>query len=574
MYVTGLESPGWYRIDYKSQRPGPHRASARYIRPAPSQIRGVRHSPEIGVRLFYVIDGGEDTIAGVSYRSRTSFDVVSYDADTVAVIARGGNVTSLKRAEHPKMVLASVLWDHANDIPTGRDAPDAIVSRYYHFVTVMMSRPWFFVLLLILVAWTGFALLNFDAESRVLMFFFLALVVIVFLMGAYVGRGYLRYLGAYENAQSYLAPYRHDEHLLPMPYSYLVPEVPGKVAAGLVLYPLFQLLWVPLFLLLHVYFIVALPRIFLFRRSSASPTRPHVVATETAILGNAGLPIGFSASDESGGSGEEWTSSSRATESIADAGGITSIASSERPKPALPISQKDALHESKLYRKTGWLSEEEAGRIDQKGRLYEKTGWLAEEEVGRIDDKGRVYEKTGWRTEEEKQRIDEDGRIYKKTGWLSEEQVGRIDQDGRVYKKTGWFSEEEVGRVEKKTEKSGCFLSSACTEARALPDDCEELTILRRFRDEYVAVLPEGHDLLAHYARVAPAIVTRICELPERREIFEDIYSQLVAVAIELIEKGKRESALDLYRCYVLRLQERFCGASICKEEANPTFRA
>lgn len=35
---------------------------------------------------------------------------------------------------------------------------------------------------------------------------------------------------------------------------------------------------------------------------------------------------------------------------------------------------------------------------------------------------------------------------------------------------------------------SGCYLTSACTKARGLPDNCEELTILRKFRDEWLKI--------------------------------------------------------------------------------------
>ena len=37
--------------------------------------------------------------------------------------------------------------------------------------------------------------------------------------------------------------------------------------------------------------------------------------------------------------------------------------------------------------------------------------------------------------------------------------------------------------IYKGNDSGGCFLTSACTEARGLPDDCHELTVLRSFRD-------------------------------------------------------------------------------------------
>ena len=65
---------------------------------------------------------------------------------------------------------------------------------------------------------------------------------------------------------------------------------------------------------------------------------------------------------------------------------------------------------------------------------------------------------------------------------------------------------------------SGCYLTSACTQARGLPDDCEELTVLRAFRDTYVRALPTGEADVRRYYATAPQIVNAIhrgCAAPE-----------------------------------------------------------
>lgn len=40
--------------------------------------------------------------------------------------------------------------------------------------------------------------------------------------------------------------------------------------------------------------------------------------------------------------------------------------------------------------------------------------------------------------------------------------------------------------------KKGCFITTAACELRGLPDDCRELTTLRRFRDEVLLSSQEG----------------------------------------------------------------------------------
>ena len=101
----------------------------------------------------------------------------------------------------------------------------------------------------------------------------------------------------------------------------------------------------------------------------------------------------------------------------------------------------------------------------------------------------------------------------------------------------------------------GCFLTSACTEARGLPDDCKELTILRTFRDGYMKLLPDGQAEICEYYHTAPMIVERIHELPNANDVLERIYTELVLPCVELIQKGDNEAAHIKYRNYVKQLQ-------------------
>lgn len=71
---------------------------------------------------------------------------------------------------------------------------------------------------------------------------------------------------------------------------------------------------------------------------------------------------------------------------------------------------------------------------------------------------------------------------------------------------------------------TGCFLTGACTEFAGLPDDCFELSTLRRFRDEVLMQMPRGKDDIALYYRVAPAIVERIGASPRRSRELARLY--------------------------------------------------
>ncbi len=104
----------------------------------------------------------------------------------------------------------------------------------------------------------------------------------------------------------------------------------------------------------------------------------------------------------------------------------------------------------------------------------------------------------------------------------------------------------------------GCFLTSACVEAKGLPDNCRELTVLRNFRENYLRVQPEGENEIREYYFVAPQIVSAVKQKAESLRIFESIYEECVKPCVEMIEAGKNEDAHALYRHTVKKLQEQY----------------
>ncbi len=102
----------------------------------------------------------------------------------------------------------------------------------------------------------------------------------------------------------------------------------------------------------------------------------------------------------------------------------------------------------------------------------------------------------------------------------------------------------------------GCYLTTACTEAMGLPDDCRELQVLRSFRDGYIKRLPNGNEEICEYYFVAPQIISVINEteaLP--RKVFEAMYRELVAPCVALIDDGELDSAYTRYKSYAEMLK-------------------
>lgn len=118
----------------------------------------------------------------------------------------------------------------------------------------------------------------------------------------------------------------------------------------------------------------------------------------------------------------------------------------------------------------------------------------------------------------------------------------------------------EAGQANHESQTKGvCFLTTACVNYAGLADDCHELTVLRKFRDDYVANRANGADHLTEYYRVAPEIVHRIDQDPERDLVLAGIFSQ-VTEAVKLIESDDFEAAFQCYRKMFKGLGQRYCA--------------
>lgn len=94
----------------------------------------------------------------------------------------------------------------------------------------------------------------------------------------------------------------------------------------------------------------------------------------------------------------------------------------------------------------------------------------------------------------------------------------------------------------------GCYITTAVCETFGLPDDCHTLTVLREFRDTYLARLAVGRAFIAEYYATAPKLVKKIRARSDAREYFQSLYTRFILPALLSIEWGNRENAFKIYR--------------------------
>lgn len=103
-----------------------------------------------------------------------------------------------------------------------------------------------------------------------------------------------------------------------------------------------------------------------------------------------------------------------------------------------------------------------------------------------------------------------------------------------------------------------CYITTAVCQSQEKPDDCYELEVLRRYRDEYLAATEEGMKQIEEYYDVAPTIVHRIDHKEDSARIYDDLYRTYIMPCITAIENQKYEDCRKLYHDMVEELSQKY----------------
>ncbi|MCC7302803.1 MAG: DUF2188 domain-containing protein [Bacteroidia bacterium] len=116
---------------------------------------------------------------------------------------------------------------------------------------------------------------------------------------------------------------------------------------------------------------------------------------------------------------------------------------------------------------------------------------------------------------------------------------------------------QKVVNPQDRASNDGCFITTACVKAKGLPDNCYELETLRKFREEYVRLLPEGSLLLKQYKTIAPQIVKLLKKQKDKKMVYDSLYVK-ISLACIFIERNENEKAFEIYCSTVRELSSHF----------------
>jgi hypothetical protein len=103
----------------------------------------------------------------------------------------------------------------------------------------------------------------------------------------------------------------------------------------------------------------------------------------------------------------------------------------------------------------------------------------------------------------------------------------------------------------------GCLVSTAVCKALGKADDCDELMILRNFRDQYLLRTHEGRKLVEEYYNISPALVDELTSQSRVDPlIFERIYAYHLVPVVRAISKGQHEIAISEYKIMLAAVRQ------------------
>jgi len=106
-------------------------------------------------------------------------------------------------------------------------------------------------------------------------------------------------------------------------------------------------------------------------------------------------------------------------------------------------------------------------------------------------------------------------------------------------------------------KKDDCFITTACVDFYGLSENCKQLQILRRFRDEHLLKSKDGFDLIKQYYSIAPSLVCKLKKDDASKKIFNLIFNK-INLACEEIGNSNYSSATEIYKSIVKFLLKRY----------------
>lgn len=128
------------------------------------------------------------------------------------------------------------------------------------------------------------------------------------------------------------------------------------------------------------------------------------------------------------------------------------------------------------------------------------------------------------------------------------------NSDGMWTNSSSWSNSDGMWSNEgswSNSDSGGCYLTTACMLSMNASDNCNELMILRDFRDKMIDEDEDFKKIVIEYYKKAPLIVNKIEKDNSKKKIYDDIYANTIIPCINFIKNKQYKEAVKVYGdCY------------------------
>lgn len=103
-----------------------------------------------------------------------------------------------------------------------------------------------------------------------------------------------------------------------------------------------------------------------------------------------------------------------------------------------------------------------------------------------------------------------------------------------------------------------CYVTTAVCKALKKPQNCPELTVMKKYRDEYLMQQENGAQTIQEYYDIAPTIVKRIEKEAEPEVKYQYLWEHYLKFCLALIEAGQYEECREKYTEMVEELRKQY----------------
>lgn len=103
-----------------------------------------------------------------------------------------------------------------------------------------------------------------------------------------------------------------------------------------------------------------------------------------------------------------------------------------------------------------------------------------------------------------------------------------------------------------------CYVTTAVCRNLNKGEDCEELRLIREFRDGYLAASRDGQDLIDEYYDIAPTLVKRIARDERAQEKYIWLWNTYLAPCVAYIKSGQPENCKETYCSMMEELRKEY----------------